>query len=51
MIVLIDVMLMISVLKQSDRVSLIHAVQANIWWNFRNGCYNLTTDVIVLTFA
>ena len=51
MIVLIDVMLMISVLKQSDRVSLIHAVQANIWWHFRNGCYNLTTDVIVLTFA
>ena len=51
MIVSIDVMLMISVLKQSDRVSLIHAVQANIWWHFRNGCYNLTTDVIVLTFA
>ena len=51
MIVLIDVMLRISVLKQADRVSLIYAVQVNIWWHFRNGRYNLTTDVIALTFA
>ena len=51
MIVLIDVMLRISVLKQADRVSLFYAVQVNIWWHFRNGRYNFTTDVIALTFA
>ena len=51
MIVLIDVMLKISILKHADRVSLIYAVQVKIWWHFRNGRYNLTTDVIVLTFA
>ena len=51
MIVLIDVMLRISVSNQADPVSLIYAVQVNIWWHFRNGRYNLTTDVIALTFA
>ena len=51
MIVLINVMLRISVSNQADRVSLIYAVQVNIWWHFRNGRYNLTTDVIALTFA
>ena len=51
MIVLVDVMLRISVLKQADRVSLFNDAQVNIWWHFSNGRYNLTTDVIALTFA
>ena len=50
-IVLIGVMKRISVLEHVDDVSLYHTVQANTWCHFMNGCYYLTTDVIVLTFA